>query len=195
MAGAGEPTGPAARADSAAGAGRGRAAASQLDGAVPGGPLVSLVGGSRSSAPRTPFVVLMVGVLGLGLIALLLLNSVLAANSFAQRRLQKQNSDLSLREQELAREISALEAPGALASAASRLGLVPSGQRGFLIIDKDGRARIAGTAVPATAPPPPPTPSPTPTAALPGNQPLPGQQPDPANQPNPTQTPTPGQHR
>jgi cell division protein FtsB len=163
------------------------------------GPIVSLVAGGRAPARRTPFVVLMVGVLGVGLIALLLLNSVLAANSFAQRRLQKQNSDLSLREQELAREIAALEAPGALESAASRLGLVPSGQRGFLIIDKDGHAHITGTAVPATAPPPPPTPTPTPTAAAPGNQPLPGQQPVPPNTSStasqPQLTTTPGQHR
>jgi cell division protein FtsB len=115
-------------------------------------------------------VVLVLGVLVLGLVVLLLINSALAADSFAQRRLQRQNTELSLREQELARQIAALEAPGALATAARKLGLVPSGESGFLIIDKDGRVHLTGTAVPATSPPPPPSSSPTPTAAPPGQQ-------------------------
>jgi hypothetical protein len=125
------------------------------------GAVLGLVGQRR---PRTRFVLVVLGVLGTGLIGLLLLNSALAANSFAQKRLEKANSDLSLREQELGRQVAAAEAPGALEAAAKKLGLVPSGQRGFLIIGADGRARVAGTAVPATEPPPPPPPpKPTPS--------------------------------
>jgi hypothetical protein len=162
-------------------------------------PVVSRVaaGGPQVSAPRTPFVLLVLGVLVVGLVSLLLLNSALAGGSFAQRRLQRQNSDLSLREQELTREISAMEAPGALASAASKLGLVPSGQRGFLIIDKDGHAHIAGTAVPATKPPPPPPPPPSPTGSTPtvSSEPgaaNPGAEPQQGQPATPTLTPTPG---
>jgi cell division protein FtsB len=162
-------------------------------------PVLSLVAGHRAQPPRTPFVVLVLGVLGTGLVALLLLNSALAADSFAQRRLQRQNTELSLREQELAREIAALEAPGALATAARRLGLVPSGERGFLIIDKDGRAHVVGSAVPATVPPPPtPSPSPTPTAARPGQQTAgttPGRTGTPQSPGTPQSTSTPGSHR
>jgi hypothetical protein len=126
------------------------------------GAVLGLVG----QRPRTRFVLLVLGVLGTGLVGLLLLNSALAANSFAQKKLEKRNADLSLREQELARQVAAAEAPGALAAAANKLGLVPSGQRGFLIIGPDGRVRVEGTAVPATKPPPPPPP-PRPTPATP----------------------------
>jgi cell division protein FtsB len=162
-------------------------------------PVVSLVAGHRARAPRTPFVVLVLSVLGTGLVVLLLLNSVLAADSFRQRKLQRENSDLSLREQELAREIAALEAPGALATAARRLGLVPSGERGFLVIDRDGHARVVGTAVPATAPPPPPSASPTPTTS-PGTAPNAGQPAttpasQPGTSPQPSLTSTPGPNR
>jgi hypothetical protein len=114
--------------------------------------------------PRARFVVVVLGVLGIGLVGLLALNSALAADSFTQQRLARENAQLELQEQELARQIGAAEAPAALAAAARKLGLVPSGKRGFLILGKDGKVRVAGTAVPATVPPPPPKPSPPPPA-------------------------------
>jgi cell division protein FtsB len=158
-------------------------------------PVISLVAGHRARPPRTRFVVLVVGVLGTGLVVLLLLNSALAADSFAQRRLQRQNTELSLREQELAREIAALEAPGALITAARKLGLVPSGQSGFLVLDKNGGAHVVGTAVPATAPPPPPSPGPVPTAAQPGAAPTRPTAATAGRPGTPQPTPTPGSHR
>jgi cell division protein FtsB len=160
-----------------------------------------------------PFVVLVLGVLGGGLVGLLLLNSAAAADSFAQDRLQRDTAELTVREQELSREVAAMEAPGALASQARRLGLVPSGEPGFLIVGADGSTRAVGTASPATTPPPPPPPSPTAsqttaTATANGHgQPSPAAgagptaSPSPAGGPVPTPTagpapaPTPGPHR
>jgi len=149
-----------------------------------------------------PFVLLMLGVLGGGLVGLLLLNSAAAADSFAQERLRQENAALTVREQELGRQVAAMEAPGALAAQARKRGLVPSGEPGFLIVGPDGSSRAVGTPTPATVPPPPPSPSPTrpaPTAgaARAGTPPAPtaaagpGSAPRPTTRPAPTTTPSP----
>jgi cell division protein FtsB len=155
---------PAAKpaAGSKAGARRveGRTAAAGGARAERAAPVLRLVAGHRPCPPRTPFVVLVLAVLGGGLVGLLLLNSAAAADSFAQERLQQQNADLTVREQELSREVAAMEAPGALARQARKLGLVPSGEPGFLIVGPDGSTREVGTPSPAAAPAPPPS-SPT----------------------------------
>ncbi len=118
-------------------------------------------------APRTPFVLLVLGLLGGGLVGLLLLNSASAADSFSQQRLQEDTAALQLRQEQLAREVTTLDAPGSLAAAAARLGLVPAGQAGFLVLKPDGSAAVVGTPAPATSPPPPPPP-PRPAHTQPG---------------------------
>jgi cell division protein FtsB len=148
-----------------------------------------------------PFVLLMLGVLGGGLVGLLLLNSVAAADSFAQERLRQENAALSVREQELGREVAAMEAPAALAVQARKRGLVPSGEPGFLIVGPGGSSRAVGTPTPATVPPPPSPnstrPAPTAGAARAGTpaQPTaaggPGSAPRPTARPAPTTTPSP----
>ena len=118
-------------------------------------------------APRTPFVLLIIGVLGCGLVALLLLNTATASGSFRERSLQDKNSDLTLRQQALQREVSALEAPGALAKAAAALGMVPGPDPAFLVLGQDGSAKVVGDPEASASVPPPPPPttvaSPTPT--------------------------------
>jgi hypothetical protein len=106
--------------------------------------------------------------LGGGLITLLLLNSAAAADAFAQRELQQKNRELSLTEQELGREVAALEAPGSLNRRARMLGLVPAGAPGFLVVDPDGRTKAVGSPAAATSPAPSPKPTPSPTPAPPG---------------------------
>jgi hypothetical protein len=122
-------------------------------------PVVRLLPASTTSAPRAPFVLLVLALLGGGLVLLLLLNAASAADSFRQRELQRQINAANLREQELQRKVATMQAPGALADAARTLGMVPSGEPGFLVLMPDGTFRIVGSPVPATAPPKPATPA------------------------------------
>lgn len=107
-------------------------------------------------APRTPFVLLVLSLLGAGLVVLLLLNAAAVANSDQQRRLRKDTAELKIREQQLRRTVSSMEAPGALAEHARKLGMVPSGDPAFLILLPDGTSRVAGDPQPAPSPAPSP---------------------------------------
>ena len=113
-------------------------------------------------AKRTPFVLLLLGLVVGGLCALLALNTAAAAN-------EVQRHDLALRDQNIAADLVQLQndrqasaAPANLAAAAEALGMVPGANPGFLEVQPDGRVKVAGSAAPATAAPlPVPTPTPT----------------------------------
>ncbi|WP_436773877.1 cell division protein FtsL [Yinghuangia sp. YIM S09857] len=113
---------------------------------------------SSAGAPtsRTPFVLLMVLLLGGGLLGLLLLNTALNQGSFEQSRLKKQNARLSDEEQALRRELEAVSAPSELARKAEELGMVPGTTPVFI---DPVTGQIFGTPKPAS---PRPTPTPTP---------------------------------
>ncbi|MFK4067980.1 hypothetical protein [Streptomyces sp. NPDC029674] len=113
---------------------RGRAA--RLARLLPQGP---------SQAARTPFVLLVVLLLGGGLIALLILNSSLNEGSFQLSELKKETKDLTEEEQELQRDVDGYAAPDALQRRARELGMVPGGDPAFL--NPDGTVR----GVPRTA--------------------------------------------
>ncbi|MFD5556301.1 hypothetical protein ACFWIA_20980 [Streptomyces sp. NPDC127068] len=136
---------------------RGRAA--QLAGLLPAGP---------SRAARTPFVLLMVLLLGGGLITLLMLNSSLNEGSFRLSELKRETTELTDEEQALQRDVDAYSKPGALLRRARDLGMVPGGNPAFL--EPDGRVRgvpgePAPTALsaPGTLPAASGTPSPGPS--------------------------------
>ncbi|MER6182253.1 septum formation initiator family protein [Streptomyces sp. NPDC001652] len=136
----------------------------------------------RGQAARTPFVLLVVLLLGGGLIGLLVLNSALSEGSFKLDDLQKETKSLTDQEQALQRDIDAYSAPDALQRRARELGMVPGGDPAFL--DPDGTVKgVPGAAteqssaqvvrppeaiVPLTATSAPPSPSapPAPTPAL-----------------------------
>ncbi|MFE9672816.1 septum formation initiator family protein [Streptomyces sp. NPDC006259] len=90
-------------------------------------------------AARTPFVLLVVVLLGGGLIGLLVLNSALSENSFKMDDLQKDTKNLTDEEQALQRDIDAYSAPDALQRRARELGMVPGGDPAFL--DPDGTVK------------------------------------------------------
>ncbi|MGW2646156.1 septum formation initiator family protein [Streptomyces sp. NPDC001393] len=156
--------------------------------------LARLFPAGRARAARTPFVLLVVLLLGGGLIGLLVLNSRLSEGSFKLADLQKQTKSLTDEEQALQRDIDAYSSPDALQRRARELGMVPGGDPAFL--GPDGKVKgvpsaapesaaltgpvapetLTPTAAPATAPttvasPSPPTPTapapvtPSPTAA------------------------------
>jgi hypothetical protein len=94
---------------------------------------------SPGQAARTPFVLLVVLLLGGGLIGLLVLNSALSEGSFKLADLQKDTKSLTDEQQGLQRDIDAYSAPDALLRRARELGMVPGGDPAFL--DPDGTVK------------------------------------------------------
>lgn len=118
----GTTTRPAAR-PAAAGAVRQRRRVATADGA----------------APRMPFVLLVVGLLGGALVSLLLLNTVLAKDAFTLTELQRGNKQLDERQQALEEEIARADSPETLARRARELGMVPATTPRFVQVDGQGR--------------------------------------------------------
>ncbi|MBZ3903142.1 hypothetical protein [Streptomyces griseiscabiei] len=162
-------------------------------------------------AARTPFVLLVVLLLGGGLIGLLVLNSALSEGAFTLDDLQDDVKSYTDEEQALQRDVDAYSAPDALQRRARELGMVPGGDPAFLNPDGTvkgvpGAARQSVARMPLVLAPeildpgpptsPTPTPSPTPSATAtpsPSPPPEPAGAPDPAlaSTPAPTPTPTP----
>lgn len=125
--------------------------------AVRTAPSLRLVSPTQPRIARGPFLAVVLGVLGAGLLGLLGLNTVLAQNSFTIHAMQADSKELAVREQVLRGQVDDLQAPAALAAQAQAQGLVPGGAPAFLQLP-DGT--ILGEPVPATAPPAPPAPAP-----------------------------------
>lgn len=105
-----------------------------------------LVAPVRSTARRAPFVVVVLGVLGTGLVGLILLSTVLQAQSFELARLSSQAGALEVQEQDLRRQVDRLQAPAALAERALLLGMVPNTNPAFL---RPSDGQVIGDPVPA----------------------------------------------
>jgi len=84
------------------------------------------------TAPRAPFVVVLLGLLLVGLVGLLLLNTASAQDAFRLNTLQQQQHALELHRQELARQAGALGDPAQLEAKALTLGMIPVGAPTFL---------------------------------------------------------------
>jgi cell division protein FtsB len=90
--------------------------------------LVPQTGGRTGRARRTPFAAVVVSLLAVGLLGLLVLNTVLAQDAFRLHTLKAESRALEDREQLLQREVEALRAPQALAARAGALGMVQAGR-------------------------------------------------------------------
>ena len=95
-------------------------------------------------ARRAPFVALIVALLVAGLSALLGLNTATTAAAVRERSVDANNSSLNDSEQQLSRDIAALQAPQNLADQAAKLGLVPVNSPAFLRINADGSGTVMG---------------------------------------------------
>jgi hypothetical protein len=124
---------------------------------------LSVVSAARATAGRTPFVVLVVGVLAVGLLGLLMLHTLAAQDAFRLHDLQRQAAALGDTEQQLAVADQQLQAPTSLADRAHALGMVPTGALAFVRLH--GRTVGVATAVPVARPAPAATPTPSATAA------------------------------
>ncbi|MFG2646443.1 hypothetical protein [Streptomyces sp. NPDC048436] len=153
-----------------------------------------------SQAARTPFVLLVVLLLGGGLITLLILNSSLNEGSFQLSELKRETTELTDQEQELQRDVDAYAAPDALQQRARELGMVPGGDPAFL--NPNGTVRgVPGTASRSSAlwepaPRPQEVASPAPSVSIPVSpapaSPLPSAAPSALTTPVPTPSAKPG---
>ncbi|MFB9832746.1 FtsB family cell division protein [Actinoallomurus acaciae] len=80
-------------------------------------------GRHATAAPRAPFALLVVGLLGGALVGLLLLNTALAQQSFKRSELQQENQRLEERRQALQEDIARESSPEVLRAKARRLGM------------------------------------------------------------------------
>lgn len=119
----------------------------------PSGPQLRVVPDRPRRSSRVPFVVLMLGVLGVGLVGLLLLNTSLQQGAFAMHDLQGQAEDLRERQAAMEHRVAQLRAPENLARRAREQGMVPNPNPAFLRI---GDGTVLGKAEPATRPSTPP---------------------------------------
>jgi hypothetical protein len=118
-----------------------------------GGP-VAVIEGFAGRRSVIPFAVLVLCLLALGMVSLLLLNTALDRGAFELQTAQKKQSQLTDQQQELQLRLAGLSAPGALASQAAALGMVPNPRPVFL---NPGSGAVLGvpTAAPTTAAPKP----------------------------------------
>lgn len=123
---------------------------------VAGAPALRLVPQRRSSAARAPFVITIVSLLVLGLLGLLLLNTMVNQQSFRLHDLARQGQALDQHEQDLQNAVLSRSAPGELARRAAQLGMLPGGPPAFLRLP-DGTI-LGATGPAATRPPAPPKP-------------------------------------
>lgn len=111
-------------------------------------PVLRVVPERVAATGRAPFVLLVVGLLAGGLVALLVLNVALAQDAYRLHELQKRTSLLAEQRGTLERQVAAESAPGVLAEKAERQGMVPAGDPAFIDVAKGkvhGKARKAGS--------------------------------------------------
>ena len=102
----------------------------------------------RSRARKAPFVVVVLTILSAGLVGLIIMSTVLQAQSFEAQRLNRQAADLDTQQQALAREVDKLQSPANAARRAVLLGMVPNTNPTFLRLS-DGK--VLGKPAPAAA--------------------------------------------
>jgi hypothetical protein len=143
----------------------------------------------RTLLAKVPFVVLIIGALGLGLGLTLWLSTASAERSYQLSHAREKNRMLQEQKEALERDVRQAESAPALAEAARKQGMIPTRDTAHLVQDPTGNWVVVGTPKPADGVPPPPlntkipdvapAPPPPPAPALPPEvpvrvQPLPG---------------------
>ena len=104
----------------------------------------------RARSSRTPFILLLVGLLGGALVSLLVISTTLAQGAFRITSLQEQNANLAREQQTLTNEVAQAANPAVIAGKAEQLGMRPNPHLGFIdqktgkiIVGKPSRAEAA----------------------------------------------------
>ncbi len=97
-------------------------------------------------ASRGMFALIVTGLLIVGMVVILVINTTIAQGAFTVSELQAQQATLTQQEQELSRSIAAAAAPEALEEKARAMGMVPSESPVFLNPDGSivGKPKVAG---------------------------------------------------
>lgn len=111
-------------------------------------------------ANRAPFTLLVLGILGGGLVLLLGLNTVSAANELRRHDFAARDEAIAASLVELRNAVAASAAPQNVALHAAAYGMVPAGNPAFLVVGPSGSVRVLGSPAPASAVPLPPASSP-----------------------------------
>ena len=127
----------------------------------------------RRYVTRVPFVVLVIGALGLGLGVTLWLSTDAAERSYQLGHAQETNQALLQQKEALERDVLVAQAAPALAESARDLGMIPSRDTAHLVQDPSGNWVVVGTPKPAEGVSPPPLNSPLPEPTPPGPPPPP----------------------
>jgi hypothetical protein len=83
---------------------------------------------------RLPFLLVLIGIFGIGMAGLLMLNTTLQSQAFQSRTLNRQATELAYAQADLENQVAALEAPQELARRASALGMRPNPSPAFLVL-------------------------------------------------------------
>uniref|UniRef100_UPI0012E79EB6 hypothetical protein n=1 Tax=Mycobacterium sp. Marseille-P9652 TaxID=2654950 RepID=UPI0012E79EB6 len=110
----------------------------------------------RTLLSRVPFVVLVIGALGLGLGLTLWLSTDSAERSYQLSHAREKNRMLQQQKEALERDVREAESAPALAEAARKQGMIPSRDTAHLVQDPSGNWVVVGTPKPADGVPPPP---------------------------------------
>ncbi|MCE6993770.1 hypothetical protein LZG04_02945 [Saccharothrix sp. S26] len=131
-------------------------------------------------APKAPFVVMVMVVLGVGIAAIMWLATQATADSYRLQDARAEETRLARQVEQLRQEVALAESPQSLAEAAAKLGLVPAGDPARLRQLPDGTIEVYGK--PSAVQPPPPSSSTAPPPAGQTTPPAQGQQPPPEGQ-------------
>ena len=110
----------------------------------------------RTLASKVPFVVLIIGALGVGLGLTLWLSTNSAERSYKLSHARERTRLLQQQKEALERDVREAEAAPALAEAARKQGMIPSRDTAHLVQDPSGNWVVVGTPKPADGVPPPP---------------------------------------
>jgi hypothetical protein len=135
--------------------------------------LASIELSPRALAARVPFVVLVIGSLGVGLGVTLWLSTDAAERSYELSHAREINQALLQQKEALDRQVLEAQAAPALAEAARNLGMIPSRDTAHLVQDPSGNWVVVGTPKPAQGVVPPPLNTPLPEEGPPAPPPPP----------------------
>jgi cell division protein FtsB len=124
--------------------------------------LASIELSPRALVARVPFVVLVIGSLGVGLGVTLWLSTDAAERSYQLSHARETNQALLQQKEALERQVLEAQAAPALAEAARNLGMIPSRDTAHLVQDASGNWVVVGTPKPAQGIAPPPLNTPLP---------------------------------
>jgi hypothetical protein len=124
--------------------------------------LTSIELNPRAMVARVPFVVLVIGSLGVGLGVTLWLSTDAAERSYQLGHARETDQALLQQKQALERQVLEAQAAPALAEAARNLGMIPSRDTAHLVQDPSGNWVVVGTPKPAQGIAPPPLNAPLP---------------------------------